>query len=52
MKKTNCKTKDECEIIADEIMGKLKKVCINNNITIENLLSVGINIFADTIKNS
>lgn len=47
----NLKT-DECEMIADEIMNKLHKICNQNKIPIESLLSIGVDIFTDTVKNS
>ncbi len=44
--------KDECEMIADEIMNKLHKISNQKKISIESLLSIGVDIFTDTIKNS
>lgn len=52
MEKLNCHEKDECELIADEIMQKLHKVCNQRKIPIETLIGIGIDIFTDTIKNS
>lgn len=46
------KNKDECEIIADEIMKKLHRICEIHNLDIESLLDIGIDIFTNTIKNS
>ena len=43
--------KDECEMIADEIIIKLHKVCNQNKIPIETLISIGVNILTDTIEN-
>lgn len=52
MKTLNCCQKDECEIIADEIMAKLHNVCNRTQTPIEELIGIGIDIFTDTIKNS
>lgn len=52
MKKIDYYEKDECEKIADEIMKKLSKVCNNDKKQINKLLSIGIDIFTDSIKNS
>lgn len=41
---------DECERIADEIMTKLCKVCNNNQDQIKELLNIGIEIFAKSVK--
>lgn len=44
--------KDECEMIADEIMEKLHKISSQKKIPIESLISIGVDIFTNTVKDS
>lgn len=41
---------DECLVIANEIMQKLKAFSENNNIPIEDLFEAGISLFLETRK--
>lgn len=42
----------ELELLAEEIMSKLKIACQKKQIPLEELLIIGINIFADSVKES